>query len=152
MAADASFDASLTVVNDLAEVARAAAWLAAAAGQRAVAEPCISRLQFGLDEILSNVIMHGLAGVPPGTRGIALALRVYVGRVELEIIDDGAPFDPAAYQERPRAQRVAERRPGGVGLMFTRAVIDEIRFTRRDGRNHVMLTQRLPPDSGRDAR
>jgi serine/threonine-protein kinase RsbW len=138
-------EATLTVVNGLPELGRAAAWLETVADAGGLPRAVTAKLQIALDEVLSNIITHGLADARAGSREIGLGVRVGGGQVELRVIDDGPAFDPAAAMDGAAGTRIAERREGGVGLLFVRALMDEVRVSRHDGRNHLVLYKRLAP-------
>ena len=132
-------EASLRVARSLHEVDRAAAWLDEFSAGADVPPAITAKLQVVLDEVLSNVIRHGSHG-----RGeVLLELRRRSEDVELEVTDDGPPFDPTQFASVPLGVRVAERQLGGAGLLFVRALMDEISFARQDGCNRLILRKRL---------
>ena len=134
-------EATLEVVSALPEIERAAAWLDAFAADADVPGEVTAKLHVALDEVLSNVINHaGRHGGP-----ILLHLRRCGQDIELRVVDDGLPFDPRRFEPVPLGVRVAERRVGGAGLLFIRTLMDDIDYTRRDGRNSLVLRKRLPP-------
>jgi serine/threonine-protein kinase RsbW len=60
--------------------------------------------------------------------------------VEAFVEDDGKPFDPLAVATpRPRS----DEREGGVGLHFVRSLTDELKYTRREGINHLWFMKKL---------
>jgi len=60
------------------------------------------------------------------------------GRLIIEFVDDGRPFDPLA-SAAPDLDLPADERPvGGVGIAIVRALVDEIGY-RWDG-SHNRLT------------
>ena len=159
--------ASLTVSNEIGEVDRAGDWLQSFADAARVPDDIAAKLHVVLDEVLSNVIRHGLSGVgggggggrrrrpppppPPGGGGgglIGLTLRRKPGAVELVVVDDGPEFDPTRATIPAVALRVAERRPGGAGLLFVRSLMDEIRFARLEGANRTVLRKSVPGEAG----
>jgi anti-sigma regulatory factor (Ser/Thr protein kinase) len=134
---------SLNVVNARAELARALDWLERFAARAALPPAVTTKLHVALDETLSNVLTHALAGAAEGTRQVALALRRAGRRVELEMIDDGPAFDPTRALVGSAATRITERRAGGVGLLFVKTVMDDIVFRRQDGHNRLIMVVRL---------
>ena len=132
-------EALLHVGRTLHEVDRAAAWLDEFAAGADVPAEVTAKLQVVLDEVLSNVIRHGAPGGE-----VVLALRRHSETVELEVTDDGPQFDPTQFVSVPAQVRVAERRVGGAGLLFVRALMDEVSFVHQDGRNRLTLRKRLP--------
>ena len=133
--------AALDVWPTLDEVERAAAWLEEFGTAAAIPGDVTAKLQVVLDEILSNVIRHAASAAGP----IRLEARRRKQDVELSVTDDGPPFDPTQFKPVSAAVRVAERQVGGAGLLFVRALMDEIDFAHRNGRNHLVLRKRLPP-------
>jgi serine/threonine-protein kinase RsbW len=131
---------TLTVVNARPEFERAAIWLGDFAAGVGLPQDLSSRLLVALDEVLSNVVHHGLAGAMEGEREIRLCVRLRPETVELEVVDDGPAFDPTAVVSVIPA---ADRRVGGAGLLFVRALMDEVRFTRQGDRNCLTLCKRL---------
>jgi serine/threonine-protein kinase RsbW len=133
-------ESALTVVNARPEYERAATWLNNFAAGAGLSVDLSSRLLVVLDEVLSNVINHALAGEVEGEREIRLCVRLRSETVELEVVDDGPAFDPGAFAS---GTTMAERRLGGAGLLFVRALMDEVRFTRQGDRNCLTLCKRL---------
>jgi serine/threonine-protein kinase RsbW len=133
-------ESALTVVNARAEFGRAATWLHDFIQGVGLPDDLNSRLLVVLDEVLSNVVTHGLVGAAEGKREIRLRIRLRPETVELEVIDDGPAFDPTAFTPRTGA---VERRLGGAGLLFVRALMDEVRFIRQADRNCLTLRKRL---------
>ena len=61
----------------------------------------------------------------------------------MEIVDDGAPFNPLE-RESPDTTLPLEQRPvGGLGVMLVRHLVDEITYDCEGGRNRVLLGKRL---------
>jgi serine/threonine-protein kinase RsbW len=145
---------SLTISNALDELERAAVWLDGFAEAASIAPRVTSKLQVAMDEVLSNVIHHGFSGAAVGRHDIGLDVRLLPGRVELEISDDGPEFDPTRAHIAPAAAPSAGRRVGGAGLLFVRALVDDLRYQRNAGLNCLVLTKRLggadTAEGGRD--
>jgi serine/threonine-protein kinase RsbW len=138
-------ESTLTVVNARPEFERAAIWLGDFLARAGLPGDLTSRLLVVLDEVLSNVVNHALAGVREGEREIRLCVRLRPETVELDVVDDGPAFDPVTFDPGavPSGTTETERRPGGAGLLFVRALMDEIRFTRQGNRNCLTLCKRL---------
>jgi anti-sigma regulatory factor (Ser/Thr protein kinase) len=133
-------ESTLTVVNARPEFERAAIWLNEFVVGAGLSHDLSSRLLVVLDEALSNVVNHALAGAMEGEREIRLCVRIRPGMVELDVMDDGVAFDPAATAS---GLKMADGRLGGAGMLFLRALMDEVRFTRQGDRNCLTLCKRL---------
>lgn len=106
-----------------------------------LAAELVTTVQIVLDEIVSNVFVHGATTQRAATVSVVVARDG--GDLTIEVEDDGAPFDPLA-QPPPDLERPLEaRRPGGVGVHLVRHLMDEARYERRAGRNRLLLRKRL---------
>ena len=139
-------ESALTVVNARAEFGRAATWLHDFIQGVGLPDDLNARLLVVLDEVLSNVVTHGLVGVAEGQREIRLHIRVRPETVELDVIDDGPAVDPTSCSPGTRA---VDRRLGGAGLLFVRALMDEVRFIRHEDRNCLTLRKKLGKKLGK---
>ena len=83
-------------------------------------------LRFGLalDELITNIISHGLAGREDGT--IRLIIEHGDGVLSAELIDDGPPFDPLEADIEAPSGSVEERRIGGLGIALVKASMDRL--------------------------
>jgi serine/threonine-protein kinase RsbW len=136
-------ESSLTVVNARKEIERASMWLDQFSVSAGLSGDVTARLLVALDEVLTNIITHALADALEGQREIWLCLRLRTDTLELEVSDDGPAFDPTGVVPEPKAARRAKRQEGGVGLLFVRTLVDDVRFTRQNGRNCLTLFKRL---------
>jgi anti-sigma regulatory factor (Ser/Thr protein kinase) len=55
----------------------------------------------------------------------------------VEIADDGPPFDPTTRPDPNVEAPLAEREPGGLGLMLIRRMVDQVRY-RREGERNIL--------------
>ena len=133
-ATDAGIKAALDALESL--------W-AAQSVSRAVTWP----VEVSLDEVLANVIRHGLAGRGESAR-VELELQLEPGdppRCEVRIEDDGPEFDPLTAAAPDLSLGVDERQVGGLGIELVRRLMDEVHYERKGGRNRLRLVRRLVP-------
>lgn len=97
-----------------------------------------------LDEVLSNIVRHGLAG-RPGT--IDLTLSREGADVTAEVDDPGPPFNPLLAPAPDTTAPLEARQVGGLGIALVRALTEAVAYERRGDRNHLTLSWRL--DAGR---
>jgi serine/threonine-protein kinase RsbW len=103
-------------------------------------------VEVSLDEVLANVVRHGL-----GERGAAtsvdLELWLDAGaeppECEVTVVDDGPEFDPLSAPEPDTSLGVEERPIGGLGITLVRRLMDEVEYERREGKNRLRLRRRL---------
>jgi serine/threonine-protein kinase RsbW len=90
------------------------------------ADEILADLKLALTEAVSNSIRHAYDG-EAGTIEIVFGLSRE--RIEVEVTDDGAGFDPA----RPPALEGEELAEGGLGIAIIRTITDELEIASEPG-------------------
>lgn len=125
----------------LDEVPRANAALSDFAEAQGLPVTIRRRLNVVLDELLTNIVVHGLAGREDGE---ALVHVLRDGdRIVLTLSDNGPPFDPFARAAPDTTLSVTDRPIGGLGVHLVAHLVDDARYEYRDGRNVVVLTKAI---------
>ena len=104
----------------------------------------VQPLQVALDEMISNTIRHGYGHGGHG-HTIEVRLRLDGAFLEASIEDDAPPFDPLAAPLPDTTRDLASRPEGGLGILLTRKLMDEVESERKPGRNRVVLRKRTGP-------
>jgi serine/threonine-protein kinase RsbW len=99
-----------------------------------------------LDEVLSNVVRHGLRG---RTGMMQVTIATEDGILEVEIADRADEFNPLLQPAPATDAPIDDRRPGGLGLVLVRALADDVCYERREDQNRVKL--RFEPRAGMPA-
>jgi anti-sigma regulatory factor (Ser/Thr protein kinase) len=102
--------------------------------RRRLAPESAARLELAVEEWAANVCTHAYAGAG-GTLGVSVAEAG--GRIVVEMSDEGRSFDPTVAEEPDVTAPLADRRPGGLGVLLIRRMLDDVRY-RRDGRRNVV--------------
>ena len=134
--------ASIHLRREASELIRLEAFAEAFARDRGLADEERARLLVILEELFTNVVAHGYEGEFEA-ESVAVALDRRRGRLTINFVDDGPPFDPLAHSA-PDLDAPAEQRPiGGLGIAIVRALVDQARYCRQGQRNHLHLVRRL---------
>lgn len=130
----------LSIDGQSGEVARAAQAFADFAAEHDVPAEVRRSVLVVLDDLLANVVSHGLAGRDGGEATVEVAL----GPDELVITlsDNAPPFDPFQRAAPDTALPVEERPIGGLGIHLVRHLVDEASYHRHGDRNVTVLTKR----------
>jgi anti-sigma regulatory factor (Ser/Thr protein kinase) len=127
---------TLIIDNEPLEVGRAASWLDGLIGEAACPPRMLASLHVALEETLTNIMLHAYRDLE--THQIEIRLTANPLSATLELLDDGIPFDPTQH-EPPPAGAVVSDRPGGLGLLFIRRLMDDVTYRRVADRNHLTL-------------
>lgn len=109
------------------------------AGEVGVPPERVARLDLAIEEWATNVCRHAYRGED---RSVWVAVRHEGPTLVVELTDEGSPFDPTAGPEPDVSLPLAERSPGGLGLLLMRRMVDELSYRRDGHRNVVTLVVR----------
>jgi len=90
-------------------------------------------ITLAVGEAAGNVIKHSYKGRTDRT--FSVACSVAEGGLEVEIRDQGEPFEPADHTPRPPD----ELRAGGRGLYLMRAIMDRVEYDHLNGANIIRM-------------
>ncbi|ARE79266.1 ATP-binding protein [Streptomyces sp. Sge12] len=139
----------LDVPATVAALGSIASFVLRLAGAAGLDKGATYRLRLAVDELATNVVMHGYRG---GDGRITVRGRSGPDGVQIVIEDSAPPFDPVEGR-LPPAPGVPpqDRRIGGLGIHLALTSVDEFGYAHRDGRNISTLTvkaegtDRCPP-------
>ena len=132
---------SLHIKNDLFEIKRMAEELEDWCHEQSISEDIAFQLDLVLDEMVSNVIRHGIKD--SGQHIIEVNLHRDGQQLILEIEDDGIPFNPFDAPVPDITKPIEERRPGGLGVFLVRQMMDSLDYERRNGKNYLLIKKSL---------
>lgn len=98
-----------------------------------------------VEELVVNVCSYAYPDAPAGEPG---PLRVHFtslnspNAIVIEIADDGVTFNPLEHEDPERAGNIEEASIGGLGLMMTRKLMDEMEYVREGIANVTIVTKR----------
>jgi anti-sigma regulatory factor (Ser/Thr protein kinase) len=132
----------LHIKNDILEIKRMGDEVAGWCHEQALSEDTECQLDLVLDEMVSNVIRHGIRDCGPHI--IEVNLHRNGQELTMEIEDDGVPFNPLIDAPVPDTTKpVEERRIGGLGVYLVRQFMDSLVYERREGKNYLRMGKRL---------
>jgi anti-sigma regulatory factor (Ser/Thr protein kinase) len=130
----------LSLDADPSALARMADAVEAHAAANGIPPDRAMQLVIALDEIITNIVSHG--GLAPGSP-IAITVAVQGDAAVATVEDPGPPFDPLSEAPPPVLSGSADERPiGGLGLHIVKAIMAQVGYERREGRNRLVM--RLP--------
>jgi anti-sigma regulatory factor (Ser/Thr protein kinase) len=139
--------ASLEIRNAYDELARMAVWLREAGQTHGLPKPTIDDLDFCLGEIVTNIINYGYAD--GAKHRIFLTLEFGKDDVVLQVEDDGKPFDASKKSSYIPPQSLEEAHTGGYGVFLVQQFMDELSYSRVDGKNILRMKALLNKKAAR---
>jgi anti-sigma regulatory factor (Ser/Thr protein kinase) len=133
----------MRIANRLSEIERVADWVDRFSDAHRLPPEVLSGLHVSLDEVLSNIISYAYAD--GGEHEILVRLALGDGLLTAEIEDDGLPFDPLGVPPPDQSPELSERRIGGLGVHFLKALNDDIAYERVGNKNRLRLCKGVPP-------
>ena len=127
----------ISLVNDLREIAAAAAKIDAFCEEQGLAPQTAYALNLSIDEILTNTISYGYDD--DEQHRIGLSLRKEGDVLVVEIVDDGRAFDSSLASDPDIDSSLEERALGGLGLFLVQKMMDDVTYQRRDELNVITL-------------
>jgi serine/threonine-protein kinase RsbW len=122
----------LTLPSDLQHVALARDFVLTACRSAGFALEIAQGFALAVHEAVTNVIRHAHRDRPESPLELRCILRA--DRFEVEILDEGEPFDVTAVPHLDPG----ELRVGGRGVFLMRALTDELTCERRGERGNVL--------------
>lgn len=103
---------------------------------------CRQEFELGLilEELCANIIIHGGEN---GASTIDIGIEKRQGMLEIEIRDDGPPFDPTEAPGVDTCKPLEEREPGGLGVYLVHHFADAIDYQRENGYNILIIRKKL---------
>jgi serine/threonine-protein kinase RsbW len=89
---------------------------------REIGEDTMAELKLALTEAVSNSVRHAYG--PDGDGSVDVRYELHPDRLGIEVVDDGAGFDPDAPEETGAADD-DELSEGGLGIAIIKSIADE---------------------------
>lgn len=99
------------------------------------------KIALAVEELFVNIANYAY----PVGEGMA-CIRVYCPddlTLRIELIDEGIPYDPSSKKDPDITVPLKKRGIGGMGIFMAKNIMDEMKYERRDGQNHLTLIKKL---------
>ncbi|MDE0667229.1 MAG: ATP-binding protein [Acidimicrobiaceae bacterium] len=135
--ADTNSEVRKTSYNELAELVAAIEELGEEDGWSG---ELTFRISLVVDELAQNVVDYAYIDTPGD---VEVAVTSTDETVVIEITDEGKPFDPLTEAPAPDLTSPIESRPiGGLGVHFTKTLMDDVEYRRESGQNRLRIVAR----------
>jgi len=101
-------------------------------------------VNLAVEEVFTNMVKYG-----GGDDAVSVGLDVRGSDLVIELVHPGADaFDPTSAVPADVTRPLNERRPGGMGLLLVRSMMDTVAYEHRNGDACVTLTKHLGRRAG----
>ncbi len=126
-----NFPANLDSLSDCLE------FISACALGKGFSPRRISEIQLAAEEALVNIFSYAY---PKAAGDVEITCRFDSRqRLVIELVDSGIPFDVLSAPEPDLTAGVEERPIGGLGVHLIKVLMDEVSYTRQEGKNILTL-------------
>lgn len=133
----------MSIRNDVHEIAGVADRVDEFCEARGIGPKTAYAVNVSIDEVLTNTIDYGYDD--DRAHRIEIALRKEADKLVVVIEDDSREFDPSGPPpEVDFDATLEERTVGGLGLFLVHELMDNLDYSRADGRNFITLTKSIP--------
>ena len=133
---------SVTLVNELSEVARLSRLVEAFGEAEGLGLDAVFSMNLALDEVVTNVIRY--AHDDDGQQHpIIVRLAIEQDVLTAQVEDDGRAFNPLEAPTPDIGAGIDERRIGGLGIHLVRSVMSSVEYRREDGRNVLTMKKKV---------
>ena len=103
----------------------------------------MAQMMLVCEEVFVNICHYGFPdGQPRLPVDIEAAVDERAGCLHLVFSDQGIAYDPLSHNAK-KVDPTDEQRKGGLGILLMRKYMDNLRYTRADGRNILRMTKRF---------
>lgn len=107
-----------------------------------------AKTALAVEELFVNVAQYAY----PGAKG---SIRIKIAfpddsTVRIELTDEGIPYDPTGREDPDITLPLKKRGIGGMGIFMARNIMDEMKYDRTDGCNHLVLIRKYVKEEGAD--
>ena len=111
------------------------------ARQHHLAPAVLHAADLALEEHLANVMSYAYEDAAPHEIRIRLALEKQ--RLQIEVEDDGRPYDPLSRPPVDTSVPLQEKPIGGLGIHLIQSLMDEVDYRREAGKNILRMRKRV---------
>lgn len=98
----------------------------------------VTQISVALDELVSNIVNYS------GSKDYTVRIEVSDSKVTtLTFIDSGVPYNPLEKDDPDVTLSAEERKIGGLGIFLVKKTMDNVCYSREDGKNVLTIEKQL---------
>lgn len=128
---------SIVLRSEMGELRRLETWLQEFFVANRLPETDLSMVFLVLEEIVSNIIIHGYDRA--ADKEILVRIGLSEGTLRIEFEDQAKPFNPLEVPPMQLADNIQDQQIGGLGVHIVRNIVDQLDYQRDGDRNRLIL-------------
>ncbi len=134
---------TITLPAEMAQLEKLILFITSHVNDAGYASRRVSEIELAAEEALVNIFHYAY----PGGTGLVRMSCDMTGTdaFQLEISDDGIPFNALNLPDPDISADLFNRKTGGLGVFFMKKMADDYRYRREDGSNVLTLTFQKAP-------
>ena len=102
-------------------------------------EKLIRKIDVAADELFTNICDYAYS---PGKGDVTIRCGVQNGMAFVQFEDEGRAYNPLERKDPDVTLPVEERPIGGLGIFLVKKLMDEMHYSREDGKNIVIIRKK----------
>ena len=131
----------LTLVNRVDEIARLQDELEQFGSRQGLPGSSLHQVQLALEEHLANILRY--AYQDKAEHQVTVRIKIGEHLLEIEVVDDGRPFNPLEFPAPDLTIPLEQRSIGGLGIHMIRKSVDQIAYRRERDQNILIMSKRI---------
>ena len=108
------------------------------ANEQGVTQKRRSEIELATDEAFVNIVQYAYPDNPTGMVDVSCEMDEE-NRFIITLSDTGIPFNPLSLPKPTLDDPVTTREICGLGILFIKKMVDEVKYRREDGKNILTL-------------
>jgi anti-sigma regulatory factor (Ser/Thr protein kinase) len=128
--------------NSMRQFVKIAAFIEQFCQAESVAGEDVSRILVSVEEVFTNTVSYGFKD--DSDHWIVIELKKDRDALEVEIVDDGIPYDPLTEAPEPDISvSLEDRQIGGLGVLMVKYYMDDLSYSHDGIHNRLKMTLKL---------
>jgi serine/threonine-protein kinase RsbW len=129
-------------LNSMKQFVEIAAFIEQFCQAESVASEDVSRILVSVEEVFTNTVSYGFKD--DSEHWVGIELKKDRDALEVEIVDDGIPYDPLTEAPEPDLSAPMEdRQVGGLGVHMVKYYMDDLSYSHDGIHNRLKMTLKL---------
>lgn len=132
---------NITVKASTEHLAEVRNFVAAHAQDIGLSDKEVSEVRLAVDEAFTNIIKHAYKNSP--AQNVRIEMGYNDQQLWISLMDEGRTFDPKSYSEPDLAQRIKEKKRGGMGVYLIKKLMDRVQYSRKGRTNEIKMVKNI---------